>query len=897
MMKLRCRGRALRSALTPGAQPVVAILALLLLALAVSLAADAPPVAEGDVVAPEVVHETILPASAADEHHDPPAEILSGLPRFGAELFRAAVAPDHEARDGEDAQRPTPASAPVPAGYVVGPGDALSLQVFARDWEQVAQEMTVTPEGFIFPEQLGRVTAAGQTLDGLRAALGRSYARIFADPTVTLTISSQRAIEVYVIGDVVRPGRHLQMGMATVLDALYAAGGPSEIGSYRQIRLTRVGSPPHEVDLYDYLLTGSREEDVLLDPGDTIFVPAMGAEVGVAGEVRRPARYEPAADATVADVVEMAGGLTPQAYGVLHLWRTDERRQWRLLTCSTADAGADGMGMSVEDGDLIVARGIRDTVANTVRILGAVKRPGYYPVDRHPTISALIEAAEGLAVNAHVGRGVISRLGPERHFEVIPFDVAGALEGDPAADLPLQAKDYVTIYAQEEVEPPLLVNVTGAVRRPGTYRWAENLRISQLIARAGGLAPEAYSDRADLLRLTPEQAQRLIPVHLAAALAGDAQADIVLVRGDLLHVRTREEVGVSGEAHIAGLVRMPGSYPRHEEMRVSDLLFAAGGPTPGAGPHIELTQGRFEGTPDPIRLALIGGPGDYRVEPDLVLQNDDSVTVTGRGDFKAQADVVFLEGRIDRPGAYPIRSGPDDRPYTVWDLLQDGGGTLDDANIGGIVVYRRRASAMSEAQEEDLQRVLLSVNREARQQEAMQVEREEQAQALTQAVSYRLQQVMATPTGVSIVLPPHPVQEQDWVAAIPVDGRNLVASRGMEDNLDLESGDTVMVPRRVNTVMVLGAVPRSGAVPYVESETTEYYLNESGGLREDAAANRMVVVHANGAVEPIRRNTVLDPGDVVVVPTRHIVRTVRTESEWQLWLRTIVPLATAALIF
>ena len=171
------------------------------------------------------------------------------------------------------------------------------------------------------------------------------------------------------------------------------------------------------------------------------------------------------------------------------------------------------------------------------------------------------------------------------------------------------------------------------------------------------------------------------------------------------------------------------------------------------------------------------------------------------------------------------------------------------------------------------------------------------AAALGEAVDYRLRQVMSTPGGLSIVLPPRPVREGDWVAAIPVDGHNLVATAGAEDNLALEPGDTVMVPRRVNTVMVLGAVPRSGAVPFVEGRTTDYYLNESGGVREDGALNRMVVVHANGAVEPIARDTVLTPGDVVVVPTRHIVRTVRTESELQTWLRTIVPLAIAALVF
>ncbi|MGC9318609.1 MAG: SLBB domain-containing protein [Armatimonadota bacterium] len=879
--RLQTFGRLLLGTLTP------------LMALA-ALAAAQPDSGQAVEEAPQQapVRDTILPAGVETEHHESPPEILQRLPRFGADLFlRAARAPERPEDEGAAAS-----SAPVPASYVLGPGDALSLQVFAQDWEQITQEMTVTPEGLIFPEQLGRVTAAGQTIEQLRESLRQSYARLFADPTVTLTISSQRSIAVYATGDVVRPGRYVLSGMATALDALYAAGGPSEIGSYRRIRLSRVGAQPREIDLYDYLLTGERESDVLLDPGDTIFVPAMGPEVGLAGEVRRPARYELTAEATVADAIEMAGGLTPQAHRVLHLWRADEREQWRMLTCDCSGEG-EGLQMALEDGDVLVARRIRDSAANTVRILGAVRRPGYYPVDRYPTVSALIEAAEGLSVDAHVGRGAISRLNSQRHFEIITFEVAKALEGDPQHDLALQAKDYVTVYEQEEVEPPAVVEISGAVQRPGTYRWAANLRVSQLVMRAGGLTPQAYTGRADLLRVGEDQSWQVIPVDLAAALAGDEEKDIVLQRGDRLEVKTREEVGRAGTVHIEGLVRSPGDYPRHGGMRVSDLIFAAGGLTPGAGPHVELIPGRFEGAPQPVRLMLTGEGDDYEVEPDPILSDDDSVTVTGRGEFKTQADVVFLKGRVQQPGAYPMAPETGEPDYTVWDLLQDGGSILPDANVHGIVVYRRRGAALGEAQEEDLNRVLQSVNREARQQEAMQVDAAEQAQSMQQAVSYRLQQVMTSPSGVNIVLPPRPVQEEDWVAAIPIDGEALLESQGREENLALEPGDTVMVPRKVNTVMVLGAVPRSGAISYVEGERLEYYLNESGGLREDAAGSRMVVVHANGAVEPIRRSTVLRAGDVVVVPTRHIVRSVQTESDIDLWLRTIVPLATAALIF
>ncbi|HUS80347.1 MAG TPA: SLBB domain-containing protein, partial [Armatimonadota bacterium] len=648
--------------------------------------------------------------------------------------------------------------------------------------------------------------------------------------------------------------------------------------------------------LYDYLLTGSREGDVLLDPGDTIFVPAMRGEVGLAGEVRRPARYEIKGELTISGAVEMAGGLTSAAYGpVVDLWRPDARREWMLTTIDLATPSGPDLGRAVQDGDLLVVRSLLPSAGNTVKLVGAVKRPGYYPVDAFPTVSALIEAAEGLAGPAHVGMGVIRRPDAERHYRIISFNVADALAGVPGADPSLLAKDIVEVFYQDEMEPAFAVRVDGAVTRPGVYRWSPDLTVSQLLQLAGGALPGAYMERADLLRLTLERTWEVIPVNLRAALAGEPGADVDLRRGDVLQVNTREEAGLKDRVNAAGFVNKPGPYARREGMKVSDLIFAAGGLAPGAGPTIELVRGHFEGAPTPIELQLIGEGEDYRVEPDMVLEDDDSVSVAGRGEFKVRADLVQLQGHVQRPGSYAIKSGTDERAYTVYDLIEEGGGLLADANPAGIVVYRRRGSDVGDAQSEDLQRVLKAVNREA-QQPSLQISPDQQQAAMAQTVSAGIQQVVTNPGSLSIVLPPRPVQQEDLVSAIPVNGEELLASRGREGNLELQPADTVMVPRRVNTVMVLGAVPRSGAVPFIAAYRCRDYLTESGGMREDAAPARLIVVHANGSVAPIRLASEVGAGDIIVVPTRHVVRTVRTESDLRLWLRNIVPVAAAALL-
>ena len=152
----------------------------------------------------------------------------------------------------------------MPPSYLLGPGDRLSLQVWAKELEQVTQDVTITPEGFVILPQIGRVAVSGQTLDQLREQMRQAYSRLFTAPTVTLVVADQRTVEVFIAGDAVRPGKYTLSGMATVLSALYAAGGPSDIGSFRRIVLQRLGEAPQPIDLYDYLLTGRRHTDVVL---------------------------------------------------------------------------------------------------------------------------------------------------------------------------------------------------------------------------------------------------------------------------------------------------------------------------------------------------------------------------------------------------------------------------------------------------------------------------------------------------------------------------------------------------------------------------------------------------------------------------------------------------------
>lgn len=827
-----------------------------------------------------------------------PQAIFEALPRFGASLFRSIDIKPLGKPDDSQAVRsevqPT-ANMPVPPNYLVGPGDTLALSLWSRNLEQVKQTLTVSPEGFILLPQVGRVTAAGQTLDQLRQNLTQAYSRFFANPAVTLVVSEQRMVEVYVTGDAVRPGKYSLAGMATVLSALYAAQGPSDIGSFRNLRLNRNGQPALQIDLYDYLLTGARDKDVVLSPGDSIFIPSVAGEVGLAGELRRPGRYELKDGMTIAQAIELAGGMKPSAYTPLvHLWRSNARARWELSTVNCADKNGADMQQAVRDGDLLIVKSILNTGDNTVELMGAVKRPGYYPCLPGSTVSSLLRSAEGLMWNAHMGTGVLRRMDYDRHYQFISFNVSEQMYGENPPVIPLEFKDEVEIFFQSAVEPTPEVKVEGAVAHPGSYPFAAKMRVSQLVLLAGSLLPEAYVDRADLLRLTANQDYEIIPVNLKAALAGEAEKDIAIERGDILKIVRRGDALPANTVSIGGYVRTVGSFDLREGMKVSDLIFSAGGLKPGAGPNVEVTPGRFVGMAKPVRLTLSGTPEAYKLEPDMVLHAGDSVSIRGRGDFREQAEMVFLQGRVCTPGSFTLKRDKA-KGYTLLDLLGEGGGLLEDANPNGIVVYRKREVSLGSAQADDLNRILQSVNRESTQ-PTQQIDQSTQANAYGNAVAQGLS-TLVSPSSTSIVLPPRPVRPEDWVTAIPVCGPKVFAGKGQTCDIELEPGDTVVVPRRLNTVTVLGAVPRSGAVPFVEGLDCRSYINEAGGLREDAAAERMVVIHQNGGTAPISMGVKVEAGDIIVVPTKHIVRTVRTESTFQQWMRGIIGLVTGALLF
>lgn len=822
------------------------------------------------------------------------SEILRSLPRFGLSVFGG-----ESARPGWPTPLPPPGNLPVPADYLLGPGDQLAIRAWSGPLEHYGGEVPVSTEGRIYLPLLGELSVSGQTLAQLNSLITQRFSRLYRDAQVSVTLAQLRTVDVYVAGDVAQPGKYTLPGTTTVLGALYAAGGPSEIGSLRDLRLSRKGAATRTIDLYGYLLTGEREGDEPLQPGDTVFVGPQQATVGIAGLVRRPGLYEIKAGLNVAEALGLAAGLDPRGYAPnVEVWRVDNNTDWHVINLSLAGQPEDprGRGFKLQGGDLLLVRPVLERTANTVEITGAVRRPGAYEVGSGLDVASLLQRAQGLEDTAYVQAAAIWRLTPTNDYRLLRFNLLKASQGEAADNLKLQPGDRVQIYSRYEVLQPQEVTVQGAVGSPGVYPWAEDLRLSDLLLLARGLLPEAYVPRAELHRLTPDRRREVIPVSLSRLLAGEQTADPTLRPGDQVQIYTRREVAVASEIVISGFVQRPGVYERREGMRVSDLIYAAGGLLPNAGAVVEYTAGRTAGPAQISRLQLQREGERLVITPDQVLADDDHVTITGSGELHVRPELATVEGLVNRPGTYALL-GDEQQPDTVYQLLQRAGGLLPTANPRGLVLYRTKDALLNTGQVDDVNQVLRAFNREGAGAEAS-LSSPQKSSAMAASLGRELGAIMGDSGGDAIVvIPPRSLSYDSWANAVPIEGDRLLATEGREGDMPLRAGDVVVVPPLPTTVAVIGAVVRPGAVKFQGALPPLEYVNLAGGAATDAVLARTVVIRANGAAVALAKARTVQAGDVIVVPSDYMVRQVSGKSSTQKVLQSLATLAAGYLLF
>jgi polysaccharide export outer membrane protein len=495
---------------------------------------------------------------------------------------------------------------PVPADYVVGPGDEIDIQLFGNNNKSYA--LIVNRDGRInFPE-LGPIVVSGLRFSEVKRSLEARVGSQMIGVRTSITMGYTRAIRIFVLGEAEQPGSYTVSGLSTITNALFACGGVKTIGSLRDIQLKRRGEVVGRLDLYDLLLKGDTSADMRLLPGDVIFIPPVGPTAGVMGEVRRPAIYELKGAATVDDLVHLAGGLTPDADpGITRLERINEQRERVVLNLDLTSPA--GKAAPLATGDLLRIQPIRTVMENAVLLQGHVYRPGNFQYAQGMHLSDVLGSLDQLKPQADTHYVLVRRELPDGTITVLSADLAKALMARGSnADIALMPKDRLTVIdlktgrdrvvaplieelrLQSKLDRPLqVVSVGGQINAPGPYPLEQGMRVSDLIRAGGSLDEAAYGGKAELARYQPVNGEyrrtELIDIDLAAALRGDQSADRVLQPYDFLNIKELPLWSAQEEIEVAGEVKFPGRYRIQRGETLRSVLLRAGGLTDLAFPE------------------------------------------------------------------------------------------------------------------------------------------------------------------------------------------------------------------------------------------------------------------------------------------------------------------------
>lgn len=470
----------------------------------------------------------------------------------------------------------------TPSSYIIGPDDEILLDISGDN--EASYQLPVSPDGTITVEYVGKVAVSGLSIAAAKSKiqqrLSGTYPAIRSGQTqVDVNIGNIRSIRITLTGAVTKPGTYTLPSLATVFNALYASGGPSEKGTYRQIQVVRNNQVVTTIDLYDFLANGIQRGNIRLQDQDIIHIPVYGSRVQFEGEVKRPAIFETVAGESLLDLVKYAGGFSENAYTakVKVLQKTDKERSVKDIY---ADQFAD---YSPKAGDQFIVEPILERFANRVSILGAVFRPGLYGMEPGMTLKQLLGQADGVREDAFLERGIINRLRADNTAELINFNVREVLAGT-AGDIPLKREDKIEIASIFDLRDEYKFTVQGEVRLPGDFPFASNATLGDLIQKAGGLNESAKNARIEIARrlnsrdVTDPTSSQTILVDINDGILSDLSIalqpyDVITVLGDA-GFRTQRQVKIEGE------VLFPGIYTiSREDERISDIIKRAGGLT------------------------------------------------------------------------------------------------------------------------------------------------------------------------------------------------------------------------------------------------------------------------------------------------------------------------------
>ena len=518
-------------------------------------------------------------ASAQDDNKQQAAP-EGGIQVFGRDIFR-----------NSDLTFEPSMNIATPTDYRLGPGDQVVIEVWGASEANITQK--VTPDGYISIPDIGPVAVNGLTVQAaserIRGKLSKIYsgmktANVDLSTNVKVSLGQIRTIQVNIMGEVARPGTYALSSFSTVFHALYKAGGISELGSLRNIKVVRGGRTVATVDVYDYIINGRSHSDIRLQEGDVILASPYDALVLIQGKIKRPMYYEMKSSESVLTLINYAGGFTNDAYSSAV---TVERNNNKEKTICTVDDMNYGV-FKVKDGDIVSIGAILDRYDNRVEIKGAVYRPGFYAMGNDiSTVRDLIQKADGLLDDAFTNRAVLHRENPDKTLEVISVNTKGILNGTEP-DILLQKNDILFIPSIYDLEAKGTLEIVGEVFSPGVFPYAANTKLEDLIIMAGGLTEAASTVRVDVTRRLNDakstkktkDISKTFSFSVKDGFVVEGEPGFILEPYDQVFVRRSPGYSQKINVTINGEVEFEGSYALNvRNERLSDVIKQAGGLT------------------------------------------------------------------------------------------------------------------------------------------------------------------------------------------------------------------------------------------------------------------------------------------------------------------------------
>ena len=650
----------------------------------------------------------------------------------------------------------------TPQNYVLGPGDQLVIDVYGDT--QKSEQLTVSPDGDVTVPEYGPIHVAGLSVASAQKRVRSRLGSYYQSSDIKVTVGQTRSIMVNVMGEVRTPGTYTLSAFATVFHALYMAGGISNLGTLRNIKVFRQGRQISSVDVYEFILNGRLAGNVRLQENDVIQVGPYESIVEIDGSVKRPMAYELRKNESLATLLKYAGGYTNNAYKKSMRVVRNNGRMKSVFNVEEFEMNA----FKMTDGDVVTVDRILDRFENMVEVKGAVFRPGMYNLgDKVNSIRSLIETADGLTEEAMVSRAVLRRMKPNRTQEVIAIDLRGILDGT-AADVPLENEDILFIPTQAEHQNLHTLTISGEVIFPGTYEYADNMTIEDLILQAGGLTDNASTVKVDVSRriIDPEATTSTMEVAQTFTFSINPNFEVegnrsfTLQPYDAVSVRRSPVSAVPFTAHVGGEIAFAGSYTLEQKnQRLSDLVKAAGGTIPGA----------------------------------------------------------YVRG------ARLIRTMTAD----------------ERARMQEVIEMARQSAAISSKDSIALDQLALST---------------------TYSVGIHLDEALANP--------------------------------GCDEDVELQDGDRLIIPRFNHTVKISGDVLKPNTVALKDHKDYKYYVEQAGGYGKRARKSHTFIIYQNGTIAKASKGKI-EPGCEVVVPTKGP----KDATAIQQWIGMSTSLASLATMF